>query len=350
MAAAKKKRLPKDFEALLEEGDLAKLQAVFEGCNVDARGGYAKQTALAFDRCPDDLARWLVARGAELSARDTWGNTPLHTRARSWRGRIDGLLELGADVNDGGASIGTPLHAAADSKRVENAKQLLARGAAVDARNKEGLTPLELALRSCSNIEIERMVELARVLLHAEAAISAAMSARVEAIGKTFEFHREGFAKDSVDATSAALGELYTIFGVTPVPRRRVHDGVTAIAVRATRWQEQHQELWDLLVPSSGPAATVQGEVIRISGRIAHELEGNGGANWDADYKKMAQAFLTYVETGISLAEAEVASLRTIVRQARAGAGDTDRMAELAVAWVLQNPTPTPLAKPPYSR
>jgi hypothetical protein len=348
--AAKKKRLPKDFEALLEEGDLAKLKAVFEGCHVDARGGYAKQTALAFDLCPDELARWLVAQGADLRARDTWGNTPLHTRARSWRGRIAVLLELGADANDAGASIGTPLHAAADGKRVENAKQLLAHGAAADARESDGLTPLELALRSCTNAEIERMVELARVLLDAGAARSPGMSTRVEAIGKQFEFHRAGFAKDSVEETSAALDELYAIFGVTPVGRRRLHDGVSPIAVKTTSWQEQHEELWDLLVPSSGPAATVQGEVIRISGRVSRELEGNGGANWDAEYKKMAQAFLTYLETGISLAETDLASLRTIVRQARAGAGDTDRMAELAVAWVLQNPTPTPLAKPDYRR
>jgi hypothetical protein len=348
--AAKKKRLPKDFEALLEEGDLAKLKAVFDGCHVDARGDYAKQTALAFDQCPDELARWLVAQGADLSARDTWGNTPLHTRARSWRGRIGVLLELGADINDAGASIGTPLHAAADGKRVENAKQLLAGGAAVDARESDGLTPLGLALRSCSNAEIERMVALARILLDAGATRTPAMSTRVEEIGKTFEFHREGFAKDSVDATSAALDELYAIFGVTPVAPRTMHDGASPIAVKASRWQQQHDELWDLLVPSSGPAATVQGEVIRISGRVSRELDGNDGANWDAEYRKMAQAFLTYVETGSSLAETELASLRTIVREARAGAGDTHRMCELAVAWVLRNPTPKPLATPAYRR
>src|SRR5438876_138196 len=84
----KRKTLPKDFEDLLKAGDLAKLQAVFDACDVDARGGYAKQTALAFNECPDALARWLVGQGADLSASDTWGNTPLHSRARSWRGNI----------------------------------------------------------------------------------------------------------------------------------------------------------------------------------------------------------------------------------------------------------------------
>ncbi len=110
-----KTRLPKIFEELLKEGDLSKLKSIFETCDLNARGGYAKQTALAFDECTDSLTRWLVAQGADLSATDTWGNTPLHTRSRSRLGRIEVLLELGADVNSGSASIGTPLHAAADS-------------------------------------------------------------------------------------------------------------------------------------------------------------------------------------------------------------------------------------------
>ena len=60
MAKAKKKLLPKDFEALLIAGDLEALRAVFETCDVNARGGYSKQTALAYHECPDDLAIWLV--------------------------------------------------------------------------------------------------------------------------------------------------------------------------------------------------------------------------------------------------------------------------------------------------
>jgi len=78
VAKAKKKILPKDFEALLERGDLKKLKEVFASCNVDARGGYAKQTALAFDRCPDELARWLVAEGQPLEAEASPGRSGEH--------------------------------------------------------------------------------------------------------------------------------------------------------------------------------------------------------------------------------------------------------------------------------
>jgi hypothetical protein len=75
MAKAKKKLLPKDFEALLEKGDIGELKAVFDNCEVDARGGVFKQTALAFNECPDEMARWLVAQGADLSAGNSYGET-----------------------------------------------------------------------------------------------------------------------------------------------------------------------------------------------------------------------------------------------------------------------------------
>src|SRR6188474_350237 len=151
-AKARKKTLPKNFELLLEKGTMAELKAVFDVCEIDARGGYSKQTALAFDKCPDDLARWLVAQGADLSATDTWGNTPLHNRARSRRSSIDVLLQLGADVNSVSSSIGTPLHAAADSHNADHARLLLQHRARVNERNRDQLTPLELALRGCNNI------------------------------------------------------------------------------------------------------------------------------------------------------------------------------------------------------
>jgi hypothetical protein len=105
------------------------------------------------------------------------------------------------------------------------------------------------------------------------------MQALVQRIGTNFEFHRAGFAADKVDATSEALDKLYALFDVPPVPRRTLHDGKSPITANAVRWEERYQELWKLLVPSSGAAATAQGEVIRISGRISDELERNGGAN-----------------------------------------------------------------------
>jgi hypothetical protein len=350
MAKPKRKTLPKDFEALLEKGTMTELKAVFDVCEIDARGGYSKQTALAFDKCPDELARWLVAQGADLSATDTWGNTPLHNRARSRRSSINVLLELGADVNNAGSSIGTPLHAASHSHNATHARLLLQHGAHADQRNKEQLTPLELALRVCTNIDIENMVELAKVLLEAGAEMTPPMKGFVEEIGKRFEFHREGFAPERVNAVSHALDELYQIFRVPPVPRRQIHDGNSPVTVKAKTWQAQHEELWNLLVPSQGPAATVQGEVIRISGRIADEMERNGGTNWDADYKRMTDAFLEHVQGGKPLSPSDLAEAAAIVAEVKCESGDTARMAELAVRWVMQNPDTVKLKPPSYRR
>lgn len=344
-----KTRLPKNFEELLKEGDLSKLKSVFETCDVNACGGYAKQTALAFDECSDELTHWLVAKGADLSATDTWGNTPLHSRSRSRLGHIEALLELGANVNSGSAAIGTPLHAAADSYNVRNARLLLNRGAKVDARNKEGMTPLELALRRCRNINLEDMVSLAEHLLTAGASKTPTMKGYVEEIGKLFEFHRSGFNPEMRDAASTALDRLYAVFEVNPLPRRNMHDGTSLIVVKEGPWQQQHHLLWELLVPSKGIAATVQGEVIRISGRIAHELEGNGGGNWDADFCMMADAFLEHIQMGNPLSSLDLTAATELVAEVKRKSGDTARMAELAVAWVLQNPKPINLALPAYT-
>lgn len=345
----KRKTLPKNFAELLKAGDLAKLKAVFETCDVNAHDG--GKTALAFDECPDELARWLASEGADLSAVDSCGNTPLHTRARSWSGKIAVLLELGADVKSSTASIGTPLHAAADGKHADKAAQLLARGAEVEARNKEGLTPLALALHRCTNADLVRMPALVNVLLGAGAVRTAAMKSFVERLGQAFELHREAFNPERLAEADAALDLLYQTFEVGPVPRRHVHDGKGVITVKSTKWQEQHAELWKRLVPSRGPAKTVQGEVIRVSGRISDEWERNGGANWDRDYADMARALTTYVEQGTPLDPSDVAELKSVALSLSANSGRrNERLAELAVAWVLRNPQPLVLEKPSYGR
>jgi hypothetical protein len=134
---------------------------------------------------------------------------------------------------------------------------------------------------------------------------------------------------------------------VAPVVRRKLHDGTSPIVVKDGPWQQQHDELWDLLVPSSGPAATVQGEVIRLSGRLDREINGNGGANWNEQFREMARALLAYVRSGAPLSAPELASAGEIVDElVRRATGDLDRLSELAVAWVLRNPNPMPLTKP----
>lgn len=356
MAKAKKKLLPKNFEDLLDAGDVAALRAVFETCSVDARGGYSKQTALAFNELPDELVRWLVEGGADLSAIDSYGLTPLHARASHWQGRIDILLELGADVHATDNRGNTALHKAAAVGNLHTARLLLQHGAHVDAVNDAQLTPLAFALQQCGNVDIPQTAAMAQLLLQAHAGkgaadpVTAGMREFVQHIGTEFEFHRSNFNPDSVDATGAALDQLYSLFGVAPVARRAVHDGKSPIIATAATWEGRHQQLWELLVPSGGAAATVQGEAIRVSGRISNELDANGGINWDAQFRQMATALLTYLGSGQPLPAASLDEAAGIVDAVNKKSGDTARLCELAVEWVALNPTPIALAAPAYKR
>ncbi len=344
--------LPKNFDALIKAGDLAALKAVFETCDLNARGGYSKATALSFHQIPDELVRWLVAQGADINAADHYGKTPLHAHARSWCGNAALFLELGADIEAVDHDGSTPLHAAAASYKPEAVRVLLAHGANVHAKNNRGVTPLGLALANCRPADLKPMAEVADLLLAAGDTITPDMRQSVTRVGTEFEFHRAGYNPDYVDATDAGLSHVYALFGVPPVPRRAMHDDRAPITVKTDRWQTQHGELWDLLVPSSGHAATVQGEVIRITGKLSHELLDNGGCNWDADYKTMLAALPGYLATGKPLDAAALEEIARLTHTLRDGSGDEEpaRLCELAVRWVLQNPTPMPLDAPAYTR
>lgn len=348
--ARKKKMLPKDFEDQLKAGDVDALKAVFATHELDARGGVFKQTALAFSECPDDLARWLIAQGADIGAGDSYGETPLHSRARHWRGGLDILIELGADVNAGEGGRGTPLHNAAGSGHVENARILVAAGARVDALDSSGDTPLDHMLIRCSNAQITQAALIADMLIDAGAAKTEAAAEAVPRIGTNFEFHRAGFNPEFLEETDAGLQRLYALFDVPPVPRRAMHDGKASIVATAARWEDRHQELWELLVPSSGAAETVQGEVIRIAGRIRRELDGNGGINWDAQFRRMTDAWLAHVGSGKPLPPTDLAEATALSAQIRKRQGEPLRLCELAVAWVALNPKPVKLPAPDYDR
>jgi ankyrin repeat protein len=53
--------------------------------------------------------------------------------------------------------------------------------------------------------------------------------------------------------------------------------------------QEEFDRLWDELVPSSGQADTVQGELVRAIGRLSDEAYRNGNGNRDEGYRLLAE-------------------------------------------------------------
>jgi len=130
---------PDVVEVLLDHGaDLKPLYKTSQtALHLAAARGYA--------RC----AMLLIAHGADVNARDETGATPLSEA--SWTGEaamVRLLIEKGANASDVNPETGmTPLHAAASRGYREVAKALLDAGARADVRDKNGATPLYLALQ-----------------------------------------------------------------------------------------------------------------------------------------------------------------------------------------------------------
>lgn len=354
--ARKRKTLPKDFGEMLTSAPLEELIAVFARCELDARGGYTKATALGFRDCPDELIVWLVEQGLDVDTPDSRGETALVERAHSaMRKHVDQiplLLSLGADIEAVDSRGRTALQSAVIALRTDAAAVLVEHGAAV---SREDWTPqrlLEAALARVENTGITAAAGLARLLLDQGAPITDTMRSRVEQIGEGFERARPVFAKDMLASTEAALHELYEIFDVTPVGARVMHDGSSPIHVHAGSWQEQHRELWELLVPSRGSATTEQGEVIRITGKASDEMFRNGGANWSADHRAMVDGAVALLGSRTELPPQSLADLRELTPTVRAGRGtetELARFSELAVDWVRGNPETHQLGDVPYT-
>ena len=353
--AKKRVTLPKEFKDLMDEGNIEALKAVYDRCELTAHDGrFSLCTPLHMGGVPDELVIWLVEKGLDINIPDYYGATPLYRQAILGRDTVKLLLELGADIGKPNTYGETPLHVAAEFFHPKTVKLLIDKGADVNAKNDMGRTPLASVLMVCRGIYIAQTAEIASMLLDAGAKKTSAMKEKVENIGKDFEFHREGINPDYLEAADKGLAILYRLFDVKPVAKRITHDGSAPILVKEGTWEEQYEELWSFLIPSSGAAKTVQGEVIRIPGRVRDELDRNGGANWDRDYRKMLQALPQYLSLGNPLSDQELEETKELIAQVHGKDFDDgprlDRLCQLALSWIKQNPEPLPLEEPSYKR
>jgi ankyrin repeat protein len=132
-------RTPLHLAHFFEGTQLAEL-LISKGANVNARsddGRTPLYQAVARDRL--SLAELLVVNGADINVRDKYGETPLHNAGVN---TIAWLIAKGADVEAKNNDGRTPLILAAYNDRKDKAELLIANGANVNAEDNNGRTPL----------------------------------------------------------------------------------------------------------------------------------------------------------------------------------------------------------------
>ncbi len=106
---------------------------------------------------PDRIAE-LIARGADIDARDEQGRAPLHLADDP--AAMAALIEAGADVNARDEHGRAPLHLAASHDNPARTAELIALGADIDARDEHGSTPLIAAARRGTDQAVTTLIEL----------------------------------------------------------------------------------------------------------------------------------------------------------------------------------------------
>jgi ankyrin repeat protein len=347
--AKKKKTLPVNFGELLEANDLEALKAVFNECELNAYDRYSfKKPALSFYDIPLELMDWLITQGADINVKDEYDRTPLHYHAQVNNvERVALLLERGADIEAQDKYKNTPLHFA--EYNAEIAQLLIEKGADIKAKDDRGYNPMERMLSRLRNAYIEKAAKTVEVYLKAGLKPTKFAKEQITRIGEDFEFHRQGFNPEYLEETDSALQQLYKLFDVPPVPRRIQHDGKSPIVLTGETWEKRYEQAWELLVPSSGRASIMQGEVVRIAGKVNDELLRNAMGNWNKEYQKMLNAISGYLQQGNSLSENELAEVADIQKYILENDGTgSHRLCELATAWVTKNPEPIALEKVNY--
>jgi hypothetical protein len=134
----------------VRNGDLGRVRALLKD-DVDLvsrrNGSGSTPLHLAAATSHKEIAEFLLANRADISAKANDGTTPLHQAAFDGSRDVASLLIAnGADIEAKENNGYTPLHAAAVMGRKEVAEFLLANKADVNARGNNGYTPLHLAV------------------------------------------------------------------------------------------------------------------------------------------------------------------------------------------------------------
>ncbi len=350
----KKKKLPNDFDLLVASHDMNSFASFFSKYEITATNvGKSTSNAFYYKNLSAEQAQFLIDNGLNPNMDCGFGYSAVAHQADN-KDVLDVLIKNGADINLAVKSYnGNALARACTTCNVQAVRNLLDAEASVDiACGLDNKTLIDGVLAGCQNIYIPSALEICEMLLKAGAKTSAKTKGYVEEIGKRFEFFRNNISQDILPKLDEALAALYALFDVTPVEPRVMNSIEEEINVKQGNWTAQYEELRQKLVPGRGKAETLQGEMIRIVGKITYEILDNGGMNWDTEYAKMTNALKGYLKQNEKMDAVLVDEACNIAGHisSYSGKGELYRLTELVVKWVISNSMPKKLGEVDYLR
>ncbi len=346
------KTLPEDIEEIIASGDLGAVARAVEGCQI---GAYLRRSAyeprLMHFPASQEITAFLLERGEDINSRDRYEQTPVHWRVMNRRvDQIPYLVSRGADINARDRDDRTPLFDAVRILEASDVERMISWGAnarvVAKSRFHGKVTLTEHALGEEVFLDAPRALGVIRVLLahRARTGKRERESLRsMDSLRCAFITHGHSGVPDSrFDEAVAALAQLCALFGVeqreaVPAPvlgERLVFDESASVG-------RQFDDLWDRLVPVSGQSASLQGEVIRIAGKVGYEVYDNGCVNWGSSFDMLLDQFLSIVTSRTGLSPDDVERARAAVDSLKAESMETqacDDLIRLAVRWARLNP------------
>lgn len=148
------------IEAIKKDDPITVKALIAAGADVNAKNKFG-QTPLhiAAVRGYNEIISLLITEGANVNTRNKRGLAPIH--AAAWSGHKETvalLIAKGANVNAKDEDGVTPLHVSALSGAKETMTLLISKGADINARNKDGMTPLHAAALTGKKEAIELLV------------------------------------------------------------------------------------------------------------------------------------------------------------------------------------------------
>jgi hypothetical protein len=122
------------------------------------------------------------------------------------------------------------------------------------------------------------------------------------------------------------------------------------------KWWEEQPKLWQKYVPASGQADSVQGELIRCTGKVADEAYRNGNINWESGFERLVRYVGEKLNDPDTFSTDEIKKISDAVESIVRDFDSPDIsgygspyyfLTEMAVRWCLANPEPIPHDKDP---